>query len=241
MEKEGKVFEQVNVNNWWYISILIICIASMIYGIQNGNKILENLGYGGIASTVVAWWLDFVSVKQKNKELKIARCFLYNELVSLITFDFIGIAQFCKIYFLESIDLSSDSHTFKEWLNILDSEFHKLENKNSYLSDFQSRTKSKAEIVLKYLNKIEDDRFYLYREQMLNADLWSKLRDIQFTYYVLATRNIDDNYIEYVITAYKDLCRYLEEIGFLKWITKKRFQATYNECLKVGEDFSRCF
>jgi len=110
-----------------------------------------------------------------------------------------------------------------------------------FINAFKSRNDNHEKLILKYLNRIEEDRFYLYREQLLSDELWFRLKDIQFTYSVIISRSTEHDYIKFIGIGYTDLYQYLEKIEFLKWLTSTRYKADYMNALENPHNVVKCF
>lgn len=212
------------VHNTMYILIILVSIVALIVSIAIPSsdcdylkvalEVLKNLSYGCIASTIVAWIIDFVNVKNANKKSNDIYDAIYIDLKINIGHFVDTWAQLCAVSFKDR-DYHSETHTWKEWYEILKTNYDNLEQERQQhlLRFFRDTLLRSTQYVNKSLETITSQNYMLTLNDAMNSELRSIMSDFKFEFGALNTDLEYENYEEYfwdhIEAINKDLTNYI--------------------------------
>lgn len=223
----------------WIIGISIITlILSLVIPdfncllVETIFDIIKNLSYGCIASTVVAWIIDYVNVKNANRKANATYDAIYIDLKINIG-HFIGTwAEICAVSFKDR-DYYSEQHTWKEWYEIVKENFDKLdpERQQHLMYFFHNTLLQSTQYVNRSIEKITSQTYMLTLNDAMDSKLRGIMSDFQFEFGALDTDLSDENYEKYfwdhMEAIVKDLINYISawsDISFYNIITFKPYK-----------------
>lgn len=193
------------VHNTMYIKIIlasiIILVVSLIVPssdlklLEVTLEVLKNLSYGCIASTIVAWIIDFVNVKAANKKSNDVYDAIYIDLKINIGHFVDTWAQMCAVSF-KNRDYYVEKHLWKEWYEILKTNYDNSEpeRQQHLLRFFRDTLLRSTQYVNKSLETITSQTYMLTLNDAMNPNLRSIMSDFKFEFDAL---NMDLEYENY--------------------------------------------
>ena len=207
-----------------YIWIIGISLAMLILSllIPNFNcaffeiilDVTKNLSYGCIASTVVAWIIDCVNVRNANRKANDTYDAIYIELKINIGHFVDTWAQMCAVSFKDR-DYHAETHTWKEWYEILKTNYDNLEQERQQhlLIFFRDTLLRSSQYVNKSLETITSQTYMLTLNDAMNSELRNIMSDFKFEFGALNTDLEYENYEKYfwdhIEAINKDLINYI--------------------------------
>lgn len=169
------------------ISFIISCVDCKIICIL--SDIIKNLSYGCIASTVVAWLIDYANVKNMNKKADEIYDVVYGDLKYHISCFASIWAEFCAVTYKDK-DYNKEKNTWIDWYKIAKENFDQLEERQEEIFEFYIQqleyiiTKIRTSI-----EKIDSQKYLLSINDLVSAQLEGIISDFKFEFGVL---NVDD-------------------------------------------------
>lgn len=213
------------VHNTMYVLIILSSIVALIISIAIPSsdcvhlkvalEVLKNLSYGCIASTIVAWIIDFVNVKKANKKANDIYDAIYIDLKINIGHFVDTWAQMCAVSF-KDIDYYAETHTWKEWYEILKNNYDNLEQERQQhlLRFFRDTLLRSTQYVNKSLETITSQTYMLTLNDAMNLELKSIMSDFKFEFGALNSdleyENYEKHFWEHIEAINNDLISYFE-------------------------------
>ena len=230
------------VHHTMYILIIAISVVALIISITVPTfscklleviwEVLKNLSYGCIASTLVAWIIDYVNVKKANQKANDIYDAIYADLQVSIGF-FVGTwAEICAVCFKDN-DYNNEKHSWVEWYEIVKSNYNHLEpERQQYLLEFfRNSLLQSTKYVNRSLEKITSQSYVLTINDAMNSELRSVMSDFNFEFGALNTDLETENYAEYfwdhIEAINNDLVNYINawsDISFYNRIPFKPYE-----------------
>ena len=172
------------------ISLLVLFAVLLIP--ENYNDILiklidiiKNLSYGCIASTVVAWLIEYSNVANMNEKAENIYSAVYSDIKYQITF-FIGIwAELCAAAYKDN-DYHTEQHTWIDWYKLTRDNYYKLEERQEHIFDFfHKELKYCVDKVRNSIEVLQSQKYLLAINGLTNSDLNAIISDFRFEFYAL--------------------------------------------------------
>lgn len=177
------------------------------------SEIIKNLSYGCIASTLVAWLIEYSNVANMNKKAGNIYNAVYGDVKYQIVF-FVGIwAELCSVAYKDR-DYSYEKHTWIEWYEITRDNYDKLEERQEQIFDFfHKELKNCVEKVRNSIEVLQSQKYLLAINGLTNKDLDHIISDFRFEFYALdvelSKKDSIDQFWSRLDTITEDLERYI--------------------------------
>ena len=212
------------VHKSMYIFIIAIAIviltASIIISsfecklVEVISEIFKNLSQGCIASTIVAWIIDYVNVKKENEKANHMYDAIYIDLKFNIGQFVDTWAQMCAVSFKDR-DYYAETHTWKEWYEILKTNYDNLEQERQQhlLRFFRDTLLRSTQYVNKSLETITSQTYMLTLNDAMNSELRSIMNNFTFEFGALNSdleyENYEKYFWEHIEAINNDLIKYI--------------------------------
>lgn len=197
--------------------------------IEISLDVIKNLSYGCIASTVIAWIIDCVNVKNANKKANATYDAIYIEL-KLNIGHFIGTwAEVCAVSFKEQ-DYYSEQHSWKEWYKLTKDNFEKLdpERQQRLMAFFRDSLLQATQYVNRAIEKITSQMYMLAMNDAMNSDLRRIISDFQFEFGALdmdlSQEKYEEHFWNHMEAIVKDLVNYIGAWSDISFYNELKFK-----------------
>lgn len=167
------------------ISLLIMIVAVIWNTITHSviSDIVKNLGFGCVASTLVALLIEVGNIKEKNEKANKVYDAVYIDLKCQIMWYVKTWARLCKIAYKDE-DYSKEKHTWIEWYEIVKNKFAECDNNRQaeLMCFFNEQLRSSIEGIEKALKQIDSQQYILNINGIYDEKLRGILEDYSFEF-----------------------------------------------------------
>lgn len=228
---ENKLYKRIIL-----ISIVSLCMSFVIlnekYTILNQiSDVLKNLSYGCIASTVVAWLIDCVNVRNQNQKANDLYHTIYNDLKYQLAY-FVGIwAELGAVAYRDE-NFKNQKLTWTDWYKQTKEKYHALEERQPEILDFfKKQLTSCVSKVRESIEKVQSQEYMLSINDLTNSDLHNIIEDFRFEFYAfdlgLSRNDETENFWLHMDAITKDLERYIgnwNDINYYNFVEFKPYK-----------------
>ena len=211
-------------NHKLYIFLIIVFLITLVLSFyippeSDGaqfplSEIIKNLSYCCIASTFVAWIIDYANTRHLNRKAHSIYDAVYGDLKFHIGAYIETWAELCAVSFKDK-DYYSEKHTWDAWYTIVKENYHKCKpERQQHLLDFFYQQLLYAETeVNKSLEYLQSQRYMLTMNDVMNSEIDSILSDFRFEFYALdldlSRRDTPEMFWAHMDAITSDLTRYI--------------------------------
>lgn len=168
------------------ISLLIMTIAVIWNTITHSvvSDIVKNLGFGCVASTLVALMIEVGNIREKNEKANSVYDAVYTDLKCQIMWYVKTWARLCNIAY-KDVDYSNEKHTWIEWYEIVKSKFAECDDNRQaeLMYFFNEQLRIGIEGIEKNLKQIDSQQYILNINGIYDEKLRGILADYSFEFY----------------------------------------------------------
>lgn len=213
------------------ISVLIMIIAIICNDITDSliSDIVKNLSFGCVASTIVAFLIEFGNIREKNEKANSVYDAVYTDLKYQIIWYVETWARLCSVAFKDE-DYCQQKHTWIEWYEITKNKFIKCDdNRQAELMHFfNNQLMDSIAGIEKALKQIDSQQYILNINGIYDENLKSILADYSFEFYA-AKLTIEgdygkDNFWSSFDAIKQDLVKYIYNWEDIRYYNYCRFK-----------------
>ncbi len=213
------------------LSAVIMVIAA----ICNPNNeilffdILKNLGFGCVASTIVALLIEIGNVKEKNEKANNVYCAVYADLQHQIMWYIKTWARLCGVAF-KNEDYDNQKHTWIEWYEITKKNFAECDasRQAELFAFFKDELLFSIDRIERTLKLIDQQQYILNISGIYDEELKNILNNYSFEFYAARLSLDERNDSEYFWNSFDAIKDDLEKYIY-NWVDIRY----YNYC-KLG-------
>lgn len=219
------------------ISVIILSISLCIqhkYGESSSvcsiiTEIVQNLSYGCLASTLVAWRIDCVNTKNANQKFSAIYDTVYNNLKIQIICNICLWAEICEICFGDT-NYNEQYHTWTEWYSEAKESYYKAgeRRQKEVLPFIYDKLSESVKLVNSAISEIQLQRNILTINDVMNRDMNTILDDFQFEFYAYALdmthREPQDLFSEMMDATINDLAKYINNWSDIAYVNNVSFK-----------------
>ena len=216
------------------VSVIVLIIA--LFALQTSctlfiylGDIFKNLSYGCIASTLVAWLVDYANVRNMNKKANNAYDAIYADLKFQISY-YIGLwAEICSVVY-KDIDYHQEEKTWKEWYcTVKEKYINSDEQRQEEIFRFlQDQLKYCVEKVNESIEDVYKQRYLLTINDLHDSKMEQIISDFKFEFYALeSTLSIVsdvDTFWSHMDAISNDMENYINEWIDISYYNKLKFK-----------------
>ena len=224
------------VNKLFYIIFTVALIIALIFSIILSNcasdaiktisEIVKNLAYGCIASTIVAWLIDEINIRDKNEKAQKIYSAVFTKLECTLS-SYIGLwaETYCCLSHNEEEQLAK--HTWIEWFEL--SKNLILREENERIEDQLDFIISRLEDVVTQINTsidyIKSQYVILEINDVLNDEIRKIISNFSFEFkhlnFKLFIKDGPEGFFKWLTTINNDVERYIwdwRDIRFFDYV-----------------------
>lgn len=245
------------VTHNFYVSLLVIFLILMaiaLYFCELGKLIIiadviKNLSYGCVASTVVAWMIDCISVRNLNVKANNLYDVVYTDLEISIAFHIEVWSQVCAAAF-ENCDYKNKKFAWHMWYEEVKLQYKKLDVKKQkdVLHFMQGILLESAKLVKKSIEQIQGQKYMLTMNDMMNSEIERIIEDFNFEFHALElslSNEYDDKHFwSHMDAIVGDLKMYInnwEDIRYYNYLEFQpyKFRRNTEDIMKAIEEMNK--
>jgi len=166
---------------------LLMMIVAVIWNTITGSvisDIVKNLGFGCVASTLVALLIEVGNIKEKNEKANSVYDAVYIDLKCQIMWYVKTWARLCSVAYKDE-DYSKEMHTWIEWYEIIKSKFAECDDNRQaeLMYFFNEQLRVSIEGIEKALKQIDSQQYILNINGIYDEKLRGILADYSFEFY----------------------------------------------------------
>lgn len=213
------------------ISLLIMIAAAIWNDITNSliSDIFKNLGFGCVASTLVALLIEVGNIKEKNEKANSVYDAVYIDLKSQIMWYVKTWARLCGIAYKDK-DYYQEKHTWIEWYEIVKIKFAECDDNRQaeLMYFFNEQLRISIEGIEKALKQIDSQQYILNINGIYDEELRGILADYRFEFYAAKStleKDYDKEHFWSSFDAIKtDLVNYINNWVDIRYYNVYRFK-----------------
>ena len=218
------------------------------------TEMLKNIGYGCIASAVVAWIIDIRTTKDKNEKANSLYQSVYQMVQGAIRMYIEEFTRTCGIAY-PNIDFSKEKHTWYEWYKLTEDYFSKCDEKRQkeLVQFFVESWQYNADQVRDASIHVLQQQDFLEANDVINDKLKSLLQniylDFKHTGFELharwwlkpgeCTSDKSEDFFNWIRATNEDLKRYIEEWSDIRFYNYYRFGSEHSFMSDDKEELAR--